>query len=139
MASMIKDVMTADPTTVQTDASLFDVARTMRDHDIGDVLVVDGRQLRGLVTDRDLVVRGLAEQRDPGSTQVGELCSTDLVTVSPEDDTESAAVLMRDNAVRRLPVVVDGEAVGIVTLGDLAIEEDPSSALADISDDPPNR
>jgi CBS domain-containing protein len=139
MASRIQDVMTEDPTTVPAGASLAEAARVMRDGDIGDVLVVDGRQLRGILTDRDLVVRGLAEGRDPDRAVVGDLCSTDVVTVSPEDDTESAAVLMRDNAVRRLPVVVEGEPVGIVSLGDLALRDDPESALADISDATPSR
>lgn len=139
MARPVQTVMTPDPTLVAANMPLTDVARTLRDYDIGDVLVVEGDQLVGVVTDRDIVVRALADHRNPDTTRVGDVCSGPLVTISPEDDTDSAARLMRENSLRRLPVVVSGDPVGIVSLGDLAVAKDPGSALADISDTEPNR
>jgi CBS domain-containing protein len=112
----------------------------MRDAAIGDVLVTDNGHLVGVLTDRDLVVRCVAEARDPGMTTAGECCSSDLVTISPEDEVDKAIQLMRERAVRRLPVVEHGQAVGVVSIGDLAIEQDErlALALADISAAPPN-
>ncbi|MFI2352764.1 CBS domain-containing protein [Streptomyces sp. NPDC019443] len=95
--------------------------------------------LRGLVTDRDLVVRVLAEGRNVDEATVSQACSADLVAVSPDDDIDRAVQLMREQAVRRLPVVENERPVGIVSLGDLAIERDPSSALGDISSAEPNQ
>jgi CBS domain-containing protein len=92
----------------------------------------------GILTDRDIVVRAIAEGRDPGSTTVGEVCSSDLTTLTPDQSIDDAVRLMREHDVRRLPVVQDGRPVGIVSLGDLAVELDPDSALADISAAPPN-
>lgn len=138
MAQKIQDVMASDPVTVPAQAPLVQAAEKMRDQRIGDVLVLDGDQVCGVVTDRDLVVRGLAEQREPTTTPVGEICSRQLVTVRPDDDTDRAVQLMRQHAVRRLPVMRDGELVGIVSIGDLAVELDSHSALADISAAPPN-
>jgi CBS domain-containing protein len=110
----------------------------MRDHALGCVLVADGSRLRGVVTDRDIVVRAIAESRDPSAVSVGEVCSTDLAWVSPDDDVGDAVRIMRRRAVRRLPVVQEGRPVGIVSLGDLALGGDESAALADISAAPPN-
>lgn len=94
---------------------------------------------RGLVTDRDLVVRVLAEGGDVGERTVHQACSEELVSVGPDDAAEDAVRLMRRRTVRRLPVVEDGRAVGIVSLGDLAAESDPGSALGEISTAAPNR
>jgi CBS domain-containing protein len=134
MAQKVREVMTPHPVTLAPDATLVDAARQMRAKDIGDVLVVggDGR-LRGIVTDRDIVVRALADGLSADSTTLGEVCSPDLAVVAPDDDSDRAVELMRDRAVRRVPVVDRGELVGVVSLGDLAIEKDPGSALADIS------
>ena len=111
----------------------------MRDREIGDVLVVreDG-SLCGLVTDRDLVVKGLAEGLDANSAMIEEICSHNPVTLSSDQTVKDAVKLMREHDIRRLPVVDGGDLVGIVSLGDLAIEKDPGSALADISQAPPN-
>jgi CBS domain-containing protein len=125
--------MTAEPVTVEPQASVTAVARLMRDENIGAVLVTDDDRLRGLVSDRDLVVRALAEGGDPGETTVASVCSDDLVTVGPDEDLDHAVQVMREHAVRRVPVVEEGRPVGIVSLGDLAIERDPESALGDIS------
>ena len=111
----------------------------MRDQEIGDVLVMrDDGTLCGLVTDRDLVVRGLAEGLDPGSASVEEVCNHDPVTLSSDQPVEEAVAVMRQYNIRRLPIVDGENLVGILSLGDLAIEKDPSSALADISKAPAN-
>lgn len=140
MTQHVSDVMTRDPVTVEPQTSVTDVARMMRDENIGAVLVTEGDELRGLVSDRDLVVRAVAEGGDPGSTTVSSACSEDLVTVGPDDDLGHAVQVMREHSVRRVPVVDEGQhAVGIVSLGDLAIERDPDSALGDISAARPNK
>ncbi|MFD3504717.1 CBS domain-containing protein [Streptomyces sp. NPDC058678] len=134
MTQHVSDVMTSALVTVEPQASVTAVARTMRDEDIGAVLVIDGEQLRGLVSDRDLVVRALAEGGDPNTMTVGDACSEDLVTVGPDDDLALAVEVMREHSVRRVPVVdEERHPVGIVSLGDLAIERDSESALGDIS------
>ncbi|MEU6357548.1 CBS domain-containing protein [Streptomyces sp. NPDC047072] len=138
MPQHVSDIMTAAPVTVEPQTSVTAVARIMRDQDLGAVLVTDGDRLRGLVTDRDLVVRSLAEGGDPEETTVAGACSDDLVTVGPEDDLDRAIALMREHSVRRIPVVEDGRPVGVVSLGDAAMERDPDSALGDISVARPN-
>ncbi len=127
----IREVMTPQPVTLPASASLQAAALLMKDRDIGDVLVVDGGSVRGVVTDRDLVVRGLAAGEPWAS--VGDVCSGDVVTASPDDEVADAVRLMTDRSVRRLAVVQDGELVGVVSLGDLASEYDPESALGEIS------
>ncbi len=138
MTSSIQDVMTTDLVSCPTTATIADAARLMRDHDIGDVLVTrDGGQLAGIVTDRDLVVRCLAQGAAPDTT-LEQTCSSDVSTISRDSSIDDAVQLMRDQSLRRVPVVSDGRAVGIVTLGDLAMERDPNSALGDISAARPN-
>ena len=136
---LVESVMTPVPAQVAPGTTLTETARLMRDLDIGSVLVSDGGHLVGLVTDRDLVVRGLAEESSAAADEVGALCSERLVTVAPDDTLDDAAQLMRDAAVRRLPVVSDGMAVGVVSLGDLALAQEPDSGLASISGAQPNR
>ncbi|MDN3255789.1 oxidoreductase [Streptomyces sp. alain-838] len=138
MTQYVRDIMTGHPVTVEPQTSVTAVARIMRDRDLGAVLVTDGDELRGLVTDRDLVIRSVAEGGDPERTTVAGACSDDLVTVRSDDELDHAVELMRDHAVRRVPVVDDGRPVGIVSLGDLAMERDPESALGDISVARPN-
>jgi CBS domain-containing protein len=122
-----------------SETTLAEAARTMREQDIGDVVVADGPALTGLVTDRDIVVRAVAERLDPASTTIGEIVSRDLVTVRPDDSVQSAALLMRDNAVRRVLVCDDDKGlVGIVSIGDLAEQIDPESVLGGISKAAPN-
>ncbi|MFJ7071823.1 CBS domain-containing protein [Streptomyces sp. NPDC098781] len=134
MAQLVRDVMTTHLVTVEPLASVAVVARIMRDENIGTVLVTEGDRLRGLVSDRDLVVRSVAAGRDPGSTTVADACSEELVTVGPDDALDLAVDVMREHSVRRVPVVdQERHAVGIVSIGDLAIERDPDSALGDIS------
>ncbi|SPT50610.1 CBS domain-containing protein [Actinomadura madurae] len=138
MATKVRDIMTGSPTSVSPELDLVTVARAMRDEDIGAVLVADGDHLKGVVTDRDLVIRGLAAGGDPAAVKIGGIASTVTATVGPDDSLERAAQIMRERAVRRLPVIEDGRPVGIVSIGDLAMEKDSGSALADISAARPN-
>lgn len=138
MHDRIADVMTAPPVCCPPDATVGDAARLMRDHDIGDVIVCEDDRLIGIVTDRDLVVRALAEGERAADRPLREICSQDLVTVSPRDDVQRAIDLMKERAVRRLPVCEGDQIVGIVALGDLAVDRDASSALGRISAAPPS-
>jgi signal-transduction protein with cAMP-binding, CBS, and nucleotidyltransferase domain len=133
----VRDLMTPGPIGVDYYQSIGDAARTMRDWGVGAVLVVHEQSLRGLVTDRDLVVRAVAESKGPDEP-VGPLSSGDLVGVNADDDAVVAVGLMREHAVRRLPVIDDGQVAGVVSLGDLALEEDPASELAEVSQARPN-
>lgn len=139
MATSVREVMHGDPVCVSSTTPIREAARMMRDQNIGDVLVVDGDRLRGIVTDRDIVVRGIAEGTDVERTPVQEVCSPQLVVVSPDEELDRAVALMREHAIRRLPVTQDDHPVGILSIGDLALEKDPQSALADISGMRPNR
>src|SRR4029453_8985417 len=122
--------MTGIPVALERNQSLVDAARMMRDAAIGDVLVTDNGNLVGDLTDPDNVVRFVADAGDPGRATAGECCSSALVTITPDDDVDQAVQLMRERAVRRIPVVEDGKAVGGISIGDLAIERDERSALA---------
>jgi CBS domain-containing protein len=138
MAQLVRELMAEPVVTVTSDATLTDAARMMRDADIGDVIVVKKTKPVGVLTDRDIVVRGVAENRSPGTVTAGEVCSTDLVSVAPDAEISQAIALMRRAAVRRLPVTEMGELVGVLSLGELAIERDETSVLADISSAEPN-
>ncbi|POM23855.1 Hypoxic response protein 1 [Actinomadura rubteroloni] len=139
MSQQIRDIMTESPLCVQPDTVVTDIAGKMRDQDVGAVLVTDDGELLGVVTDRDLVTRFLADGGDPGTATAGSIASAADFTVAPDDEVSRAVDLMRDQAVRRLPVVENGRPVGIVSIGDLAIERDERSALADISAAPANK
>jgi CBS domain-containing protein len=134
----VRDVMTPYPQSVSPDTPVIEAARMMRTNDIGNIVVLEGSRLWGILTDRDIVVRGLAEGLDPACTPVGEICSRELSTVTPDDSVAQAVTIMREKAIRRLPVVQGDEVVGIVSIGDLAVDRDRRSALADISAAPPN-
>ena len=133
-----REIMTKSVRTATQDMTLRDVAAMMRDGDMGAVPVVADGKLIGIVTDRDIVVRAIAEGKDPKSTKLGEICSGDVVSVSPDQSVDEATELMRDKAVRRVPVIDKGRLIGIVSLGDLAKEKDEGKALAEISSAPPN-
>ena len=125
--------MTTNPRTVNVDDSVRDAARVMNDNDIGDAVVVEDGQVTGIVTDRDIAVRAVAEGRDAESTTVDEIATTGVHAIEPEASVDDALRMMREHDIRRLPVVKNGRPVGIVSLGDLAVEREPDSTLADIS------
>jgi CBS domain-containing protein len=102
------------------------------------VMADDDRVLVGILTDRDIVVRALAEGRDPAQTRVGDVCSRQVITVGPEDSVGHAVRVMREKAIRRIPVVDGSQVVGMLTLGDIAVKRDSRTALADISAAPPS-
>jgi signal-transduction protein with cAMP-binding, CBS, and nucleotidyltransferase domain len=137
MTMKVRDVMTSSPVVVDYSQPVNQAAQTMRDLSVGSLFVVQGGLLHGLVTDRDLVVRGVAEGVDPGAP-VGPLSSADLIGVNADDDTVVALRLMRDQAVRRLPVLDDGQVTGVISLGDLALAEDAQSPLAQVRQASPN-
>jgi CBS domain-containing protein len=116
----IRDVMTSNPTSCEPSSTVLDAAKVMAQEDVGPVPVVEGGRVVGIVTDRDLVVRVLAEGRDPSSTTLGEILSSDLVTVQPDSDLNEALQLMAQSQVRRLPVVEGEQLVGIVAQADVA-------------------
>ena len=117
----IAELMTENPHSVTPNASVVEAAKILRDDDVGLVPVVERERLVGTVTDRDITIRVVAEERDPRSTSVGEIASTDLVTVDPQQDLDEALRLMARHQVRRLPVVEeDGRLVGIVSQADVA-------------------
>lgn len=138
MPQSIREVMTADPVRVPESMNIIQLAELMRDRDIGDLIVSDGSSVVGIVTDRDIVVRGLASGDGVEMLSAGDVATRDIRTVGPEDPVATAVEIMREADIRRLPVVSNGELVGVVSLGDLALERDPESALADISEAPPN-
>lgn len=134
----VADFMTPAPVVLEATDTLQDAARALAEHDIGAVLVRDGERLAGIVTDRDLVVRGLGAGKGHDAP-VLEVTSTFVVAVGPEESVATAVQVMREEAVRRVPVVRDGDPVGILSIGDLAVALDPDSGLADISGAEPDR
>ena len=132
MDARVRDVMTPGPIGVDYYQSIGEAARTMRDWGVGAVLVVSDESLYGLVTERDLVVRAVAEARG-ADEPVGPLSSANLIGVDADADVREAMRLMRQHAVRRLPVLEDGQVTGIVSLGDLAITDESALTFAQLS------
>jgi CBS domain-containing protein len=120
--TQIRDVMTSNPTTCEPQASVVDAAKVMAQEDVGSIPIVESNRLVGVVTDRDIVIRVVAEGRDPQSVTIGDVASRDLVTVSPDDDLDRALQLMAENQVRRLPIVEGDKLVGIVAQRDVALQ-----------------
>jgi CBS domain-containing protein len=137
-AQTVSEIMTRDVVRLQVDTTLDEAAKVMRDEDIGDVVVVDNDRVVGLVTDRDIVVRAVADGLAPGETTIGSVVTRDPVTVRPDDTATNAALLMRERAVRRLLVCDEQGLVGIMSIGDLAVDLDPDSVLGGISAAAPN-
>jgi CBS domain-containing protein len=131
-AHLIRDVMTPSPVCLDLTAETREAAELMAEEGIGDVIVCDHDHIVGIVTDRDIAIRLVAQGLDD-STPLREIASTDLTFLTPDDPVEDAVALMRTRALRRLPVVDGDRPVGIVSIGDLALDLDPDSALADIS------
>lgn len=117
----VREVMTPNPRTCQPDSTLQDAARIMRDEDTGVVPVVEGGRVIGMLTDRDIVVRCVADGGRP-DRKVREALSGDVVCATPDMSTSDAADLMAEHQIRRLPVVEDDKLVGILSLGDLAVK-----------------
>ncbi|MGG1556880.1 CBS domain-containing protein [Geobacillus thermoleovorans] len=133
----VRDVMSTDVQYCTPLDNLYEAAVKMRDFNVGAIPIVDDGRLVGMITDRDIVVHGMAEKR-PGSTAVTEVMSRDLVTLSPDDSVQKAADMMARHQIRRLPVVENGRLVGIISLGDLATnrysDERAGRALSEISE-----
>jgi CBS domain-containing protein len=133
----VREVMTTDVDYCTPLDNVYEVAVKMRDLNVGAIPIVENERLIGLITDRDLVVRGIAEKRS-GSNQVTNVMSENLITVSPDTSVQEAAQLMAKHQIRRLPVVENGKLVGMVSLGDLAINENSDEsagyALSEISE-----
>jgi CBS domain-containing protein len=133
----IRDIMTDSVECCTLLDNVFEVAVKMKELNVGAIPIVDKEKLVGMITDRDIVIRGVAEKH-PGSTKVEDIMSNQLVTVTPETTSREAAKLMADHQIRRLPVVEDGKLVGIVSLGDFAIREltddQAKEALSEISE-----
>ncbi|MEU9827763.1 CBS domain-containing protein [Micromonospora chersina] len=135
----VSDVMTKQVVYLPAETPLDEAARVMKESDIGDVVVTDGATLAGMLTDRDIVVRAVAERADPTSTTIGSIITREVVMIEQHCTAGEAAALMRERNIRRV-LVCDSERklVGIVSLGDLAMQLDPNSALSDISEAAPN-
>ncbi len=129
MTMKMGDIMSPAPVCMAPGESVSAAARAMKQHSIGTVLVLTDGKLSGLVTDRDITVRVLAENRDPKTTRIGDICSSELVVLAPDDDVTEATRLVRERAVRRIPVLQDGVPVGVVSIGDLALEKDAASEI----------
>ena len=134
----IKELMTTDVITCTPSTPIMEVAKHMKNNDIGSVPVVNNKQLVGLITDRDVIVRCIALGLDPNKTQAQDCMTKNPVTVTPETDAHEAADLMASEQVRRLPVVKNGALVGICVLGDLAVMsvhvDEAGDALSGISE-----
>jgi CBS domain-containing protein len=139
MTRKVRDIMSAAPVAMAATESVSAAAKAMKERGIGTVLVVSGRRLEGLVTDRDITIRVLAENRDPATTRLGDICTGELAVLRPDDDIQHADRLVRERAVRRLPVIADGVPVGMVSIGDLALDRDECSARSEIPATAPDR
>jgi CBS domain-containing protein len=139
MTTSLAELMSKDLVTLEFTTSVLDAAQRMRHSNVGNALLTDTKgKLTGILTDRDIVVRVLAEGKDPGKTTCENACGGDLVTLSMSDAPDRAIELMKEKAVRRLPVADDGgKPVGVISLGDLAEDHASRSALGKISAAPP--
>jgi CBS domain-containing protein len=133
MARKVRDIMSPAPACMASTESVSAAAQAMKECGTGTVLVVSGGRFSGLVTDRDITVQVLAENRDPLTTSLSDICSSDLAVLGPDDDVERAALLLRDLAVRRVPILADGIPVGVVAVGDLVLGVDESPVLSGAS------
>jgi CBS domain-containing protein len=125
MAKSVQELMTSNPCSIDSEKSIAYAAKMMRDENVGLAPIVEGNRLIGTVTDRDIAIRAVAEGKDPESTKVTEIASTELVTVEPQEDLDEALRLMGKHQVRRLPVVEEGgRLVGVVAQADVARNAD---------------
>ena len=125
MGKSVKDAMTSNPCTIDSDKTVDYAAKMLKDENVGLAPIVEGQRLVGTLTDRDIVVRVVAEDRDPKTVKVSEVASTNLITIDPQQDLDEALRLMASHQVRRLPVVEeDGRVVGVLAQADVALEAD---------------
>lgn len=118
----IRDIMTDEIECCTLLDNVYEVAVKMKELNVGAIPIVDQEKLVGMITDRDIVIRGVAEKH-PGSTKVEDIMSDNLITISPDATSREAAKLMAEHQIRRLPVVENDKLIGIVSLGDFAIRE----------------
>lgn len=137
--NQVREIMHTKLQNLSVNSSVFEAAQTMERAKTGDVLVTnDDGTLCGIVTDRDIVTRVLAQGKDPKGTSLSDICTRDCKTLEPNSSTDDAIRVMRENAIRRVPVVENQKAVGMISLGDLAVDRDPNSLLGQISAAAPN-
>lgn len=143
MSILVRHAMTEAPHTASPTMSAADAAALMKQFNVGVIPVAEGEELLGLVTDRDLVIRVLAERRDPTEVQLADILTKAPVTVSPDTRLSQARNLMAEHKVRRLPVTKADRLVGILSLGDVAVADESEravgEALEDISESPSTR
>ena len=123
MAKRVRDAMTEDPRSIGASEPVVDAARLMREQHVGSLPVTDNEKLVGMITDRDITTRVVAEAADPKMISVGDVYSRDLISVEPDQDLDEALRLMARHQVRRLPVIENGSLVGIVAQADIALRE----------------
>jgi CBS domain-containing protein len=123
MAKSVRDAMTQDPRSIGASASVVEAARLMREQHIGSLPVTEDERLVGMITDRDITTRVVAESAAPETTSVGDVYSRDLISVEPDNGLDEALQLMARHQVRRLPVVEHGRLVGMVAQADIALKE----------------
>jgi CBS domain-containing protein len=123
MAKRVRDAMTEDPRSIGASEPVVDAARLMREQHVGSLPVTDNEKLVGMITDRDITTRVVAEAADPKTISVGDVYSRDLISVEPDQDLDEALRLMARHQVRRLPVIENGSLVGIVAQADIALRE----------------
>jgi CBS domain-containing protein len=123
MTNSVRDAMTDDPRSIDASAPVVEAARLMREEHIGSLPVTDDEQLVGMITDRDITMRVVAEAADPETTSVGDVYSRDVISAEADQAHEEAVELMARHQVRRLPVVENGKLVGIVAQADIALSE----------------
>jgi CBS domain-containing protein len=129
MTPAIRDIMTTDIECASPESTLQDAASAMKAHDIGSLPVCEGKRVVGIITDRDIAIRGVAEGRDPGSTKVRDCMSKDIVSVREDSDLKEAERLMRERQLRRLPVLNgEGNLVGYLAIAKIARTESPEEA-----------
>jgi CBS domain-containing protein len=135
MTTLVRHAMTESPKTLSPAMSANDAAGIMANFDVGVVPVMDGDQLIGLVTDRDLVTRVLASRKDPEAVELGDIATTSVVNVSPDMELAEARDLMAAHKIRRLPVMKNDRLVGILSLGDVALAAASKRAVGETLED----
>ena len=139
MAKIVRDAMTEDPRSIGSSASVVEAARLMRERHIGSLPVTEDERLVGMITDRDITTRVVAESAVPETTSVGDVYSRDLISVEPDHDLEEALELMARHQVRRLPVVENGRLVGMVAQADIALKDNERTGESSVRSPSPRR